>query len=68
MFASGLFKITEATSYIELNSVGQIALYDYTLERLAAIFEAKMKATIDNQEPQKSHIFKRCFNPSMAPF
>ena len=37
-------------------------LYNYTLnDNLAAIFEAKLKAAIDNQEPQKSTIFIRCF-------
>ena len=32
-------------------------------DNLAAIFEAKLKAAIDNQEPQKSPIFKHCFQP-----
>ena len=39
-------------------------LYNYTWnDDLAAIFEAKLKATINNQEPQKSPIFKSCFQP-----
>ena len=30
---------------------------------LAVIFEAKLKAAIDNQKPRKSLISKRCFHP-----
>ena len=32
-------------------------------DNLAVIFEAELKAAIDNQEPQKWAIFKRCFQP-----
>ena len=36
----------------------QWTLYTWS-DNFAAIFEAKLKTAIDNQEPQKSSIFKR---------
>ena len=40
----------------------QPILYNYN-DNLATIFKAKLKAAIDDQEPQKSPIFKDCFQP-----
>ena len=49
--------------------IRQWTLYIYTQnDNLAAIFEAKLKAASDNQEPQKSPIFKRCFQSRIALF
>ena len=43
--------------YLSLNSI-----YNYTWnDNLAAILEAKLKAAIDNQEPQNSPTFKGHF-------
>ena len=43
--------------------------YIYTQnDNLAAIFDVKLKVTIDNQEPQKSPIFQRSFQSRIALF
>ena len=40
------------------------SMYNYNWnDDLAAIFEAELKAAIDNQGTAKSSIFKRCFQP-----
>ena len=51
-------------SIVHMRTTNQRTLYNYSWNvNLAAIFEAELKATIDNQEPQKTPIFKRCFQP-----